>query len=857
MDDFTLNLFISQPAVAGGETNTSFSIEPTAVTGENAEAVLRHDHSMIKFRGGYCKGENFEYATAIVFDIDNNDVDDQADWTYPDDISRRLKKFGVRFLMVSSRNHLLPKDGTAPRPKFHVYLLLSAHLLDSDKFVAFCEWCIKTFSADSQVKSKAQKIFGFGNNPHKFIESWNDGCCIDEILTDDDLAPFLQSAKQGKTSTAQQPPVLRMSQLRSGLMPNCKNSFFTIDQIKVAAHGRELDILEHVAGIPADLLDGKHHPCPACGGTDRFRMIDAATGAVLCNQCCKENCGDFIAAVQHYRRVLLPEALKLIGEFLQLASVAVSPAATSPSVVTAAGTVPLYHWQSFPLETLDWGLGDFVKNVSESIGIDQAHAAVSALAVLSGLIGRTFELEIKPGYRELAMLWCMLIAKSAGGKSPALKYATRHLRKLQVEAQRAYRKEYAAYKASQKQSASAQPQSASPAQTVPTAPVRLRYVVSDATTEALIPLMADNPFGISLIRDELAGWLKGMDKYHSGGKGDLQIYIETHGGIPISVDRKTNERFLSADTPSLSIFGGVQTDVFRGIVRSDSELVTTGFLARFLMAFPPPEPIYWNLISVDPSVLSYYENLIDQIISYRNIVTPDNPGVVKLTPEAQKLIMDFQHQQADETLSTSNAYLINILDKAGMHCGRLALNLHVIENAARACVIPSYAHVSEGTMRKAITLTEWFLNESCRVYSMLNGSGMTEDKLSMKVKAFIKKRGGKAQYRDLRAGIADFHDMKEEDVKRRLQDMVDAGLLSIQEVMGKKYYAINTSTINIINNMSAPSRSVDDVDMLTVDKTVEEASPVDAQAIGEGVKAEHFVINPSTLNAIPSENDEL
>jgi len=195
MSNSTLNLFPSQPAVCGGETNTSFSIEPTAITEENAEAFFRYDHTMIKFRGGHCKGENFEYATAIAFDIDNSHSDNPADWTYPDDIARQLKKFGVKFLMSASRNHQLTKDGKAPRPKFHVYLLLSVHLLDSDKFVAFCEWCIKTFGADPQVKSKAQKIFGFGTNPHKFIDSWNEGRCIDEILTDDDLAPFLNPAK--------------------------------------------------------------------------------------------------------------------------------------------------------------------------------------------------------------------------------------------------------------------------------------------------------------------------------------------------------------------------------------------------------------------------------------------------------------------------------------------------------------------------------------------------------------------------------------------------------------------------------------------------------------------------------------
>lgn len=44
-------------------------------------------------------------------------------------------------------------------------------------------------------------------------------------------------------------------------------------------------ILESL-GVPRDILDSnRHHPCPSCGGRDRFRLIDAEDGVWLCNQC--------------------------------------------------------------------------------------------------------------------------------------------------------------------------------------------------------------------------------------------------------------------------------------------------------------------------------------------------------------------------------------------------------------------------------------------------------------------------------------------------------------------------------------------------------------------------------------------
>lgn len=86
------------------------------------------------------------------------------------------------------------------------------------------------------------------------------------------------------------------------------------DEIK-AARGRELEILRDVAGIPDSYLDGKHHPCPKCGGKDRFRLIDKEAGAVICNQCFKEANGDFIAAVRWMHNVTFPDALKITRWF--------------------------------------------------------------------------------------------------------------------------------------------------------------------------------------------------------------------------------------------------------------------------------------------------------------------------------------------------------------------------------------------------------------------------------------------------------------------------------------------------------------------------------------------------------------
>lgn len=52
-----------------------------------------------------------------------------------------------------------------------------------------------------------------------------------------------------------------------------------------AARGRWHGILP-AFGLAANLVNGKHHPCPMCGGKDRFRFINTdGNGTYICSQC--------------------------------------------------------------------------------------------------------------------------------------------------------------------------------------------------------------------------------------------------------------------------------------------------------------------------------------------------------------------------------------------------------------------------------------------------------------------------------------------------------------------------------------------------------------------------------------------
>jgi hypothetical protein len=54
-----------------------------------------------------------------------------------------------------------------------------------------------------------------------------------------------------------------------------------------------------------------------------------------------------------------------------------------------------------------------------------------------------------------------------------------------------------------------------------------------------VPILTENPRGVVLVRDELAGWVLAMNQYREGGKGaDQQFWLSAWSGANVTVDRK-------------------------------------------------------------------------------------------------------------------------------------------------------------------------------------------------------------------------------------------------------------------------------------------------------------------------------
>ncbi len=200
---------------------------------------------------------------------------------------------------------------------------------------------------------------------------------------------------------------------------------------------------------------------------------------------------------------------------------------------------------SFPIESMPTVLRPLTQAASASIICPEDYIGIPLLTSMAGTIGRTYQLMVKPGWYESTSLWTVGVGRPGSAKSPALSKAVKGVYEIQnqyiedyKEQMKQYETGYKLYKRQLRRWEKSNGNDGISLPEEPEKPIRKRNHVSDITVEALAPIMMDNPEGIMLIRDELAGWITSMNQYKGGKGNDVQFFLECWSGGQYSVDRK-------------------------------------------------------------------------------------------------------------------------------------------------------------------------------------------------------------------------------------------------------------------------------------------------------------------------------
>jgi len=260
------------------------------------------------------------------------------------------------------------------------------------------------------------------------------------------------------------------------------------------------------------------------------------------------------------------------------------------------GAVP-----AFPLNVLPSGWAHWVNNSAQSGGAPLDYVAQGVLGAVAAVCGAGVMAHVSSAWAEPLVLWQALVGWPSSGKSPALA-AVRGLlgdiedglraddgeRRNRHEA----RREEARLIGDQWSARCAEAVAAG--RPVPPRPIEATYdeafvprqlVVADATLEAMADVVAGNPRGVILWRDELAAWLANLGRYSNGGS-DRAHWLEAWAAAGVTINRRSRAQPLHLRKFPVSVIGSIQPDRVADALSGGDD----GMAARFLYTWPDPPP---------------------------------------------------------------------------------------------------------------------------------------------------------------------------------------------------------------------------------------------------------------------------
>ncbi len=125
---------------------------------EDFKKVILKDYACAVYKDNHRSIDDFLYADAIVFDIDNNHSENPDDWITPDKVSSFFDD--VPIYIQYSRNHMKIKNGKPARPKFHIIFPIDK-VTDAKEYRTMKEKVYSIFPfVDGQALDSARLLFG-------------------------------------------------------------------------------------------------------------------------------------------------------------------------------------------------------------------------------------------------------------------------------------------------------------------------------------------------------------------------------------------------------------------------------------------------------------------------------------------------------------------------------------------------------------------------------------------------------------------------------------------------------------------------------------------------------------------------
>jgi hypothetical protein len=414
----------------------------------------------------------------------------------------------------------------------------------------------------------------------------------------------------------------------------------------------------------------------------------------------------------------------------------------------------------FPVDVLPEAAARLVDVGATAIGCSKDFLGLCVLAVAAGVIGRSVNLRLKSGYYVPPTIFGVLVGPPSDGKSPALRAAASPTRLIDKALEAEFERELSRWET---EAEDARKTKVKP----PPRPRPQRIDVDDATVEALIGILADNPRGLVMIKDELTALVLGLNQYKGGKGSDRASLLSVWVGAAIKKDRVANEDRVPIRClhPCMSIIGGHTPDMLGELI--DARGRADGFLDRFLFVSPDPAPTNsWAWGGVPEDVTEAWDELVLRLWQ-RPMALKDGvpiPSVMDLSPDARaawegrfnELVCEMNRE--DFPLGLRGPW-----GKMRDYAARLALVLACLRHAADPTAnLAATSDADARDVENAWTLVRYFMSHALRVRAIITDGVGTDDANVHVVRAIVAW---------LRSGqLAEFSEAELRDARRWIKE---------------------------------------------------------------------------------------
>lgn len=329
----------------------------------------------------------------------------------------------------------------------------------------------------------------------------------------------------------------------------------------------------------------------------------------------------------------------------------------------------------FPIEIFPEDVQQYILLNKEILGFSVDYMACAYLWVWSIIIGNSCRIKVKTNWTESANLWMMLVGGAGVGKTPSINAITYPIMKMNSKEIKQFQKDKAKYDAFNAESKKEQEYMERVQK-----PVKRQFIVNDITLEALVDLHEESKKGVGVLRDELGGWVKDMNKYRQGS--DLEHWLSSWSGKEINLNRKTAKSSF-VEKAFIPVMGGIQPSVLGSFYTEENK--ANGFIDRILFSYPKLKVEKYNENELDESLIEWYEGHISGACNYFNSIIQYNtereidPIDIKMNLNAKKeWIRIYNDITENQNSNEENEYMKSMLPKQKSYIPRFILILHSI-----------------------------------------------------------------------------------------------------------------------------------------------------------------------------------